>query len=394
MIGFGQKTYVPDVIFESFLESNGMGDGIAFNDSVLTGNINTVTYLGISGLNIADLTGIEDFTALTLLYCHNNPLTSIDVSQNLALIEFRCSNNQLTSLDVSSNLALTDLNFDNNQLTSIDVSQNTALTKLSFYDNQLTSLDVSANINLEELTAQYNQLTSLDLSNNLALTFFESANNQLTSLDLRNHTLQNLYFYNANNPNLFCIDVDNPTLALILLSNSNIGTASFDTNCSSALGCIDSTACNYDNTATIANNSCSYLPITLNDDQVTCSNFSDASLTVNYNTGTYSFVWTNGETTQSIDSLAMGNYSVIVTDTAGCSATLNANVTLADTLAIYMFPEICYITVDSATGNNKVIVKPMANLLTSKFIIYKESSANIYSPIDTINSNTLEYCYL
>ena len=87
----------------------------------------------------------------------------------------------------------------------------------------------------------------------------------------------------------------------------------------------------------------------------------------------------------------MGSYSVIVTDTAGCSATLNANVTLSSDPSINMFPEICYLTVDSATGNNKVIIKPMANLLTSKFIIYKESSANIYSPIDTVNYNTLEY---
>ncbi|MDG1719610.1 MAG: hypothetical protein P8H17_07360, partial [Flavobacteriales bacterium] len=73
------------------------------------------------------------------------------------------------------------------------------------------------------------------------------------------------------------------------------------------------------------------------------------------------------------------------------STNLNANVNQSLPPVINMFPEICYITVDSATGNNKVIIKLMANLLTSKFIIYKESSANIYSPIDTINSNVLEY---
>jgi hypothetical protein len=45
MIGFGQQTYVPDNNFEAYLEANGMGDGIALNDSVLTGNINTITTL-------------------------------------------------------------------------------------------------------------------------------------------------------------------------------------------------------------------------------------------------------------------------------------------------------------------------------------------------------------
>ena len=45
MIGFGQKTFVPDDFFEIYLEGNGYGDGIAFNDSVLTSNINTISSL-------------------------------------------------------------------------------------------------------------------------------------------------------------------------------------------------------------------------------------------------------------------------------------------------------------------------------------------------------------
>ena len=64
LIGIGQQTYVPDDAFENYLEANGMGDGIALNDSVLTANIDTVTYLSVNNQNIADLTGIEDFTAL------------------------------------------------------------------------------------------------------------------------------------------------------------------------------------------------------------------------------------------------------------------------------------------------------------------------------------------
>ena len=41
------QTYVPDDSFELFLESNGMGNGILFDDSVLTSNINTVTNLSL-----------------------------------------------------------------------------------------------------------------------------------------------------------------------------------------------------------------------------------------------------------------------------------------------------------------------------------------------------------
>jgi hypothetical protein len=57
------------------------------------------------------------------------------------------SSNQLTSLDVSQNTALIDLGCYNNQLTSLDVSQNTALTFLNCawlmcYSNQLTNLNI------------------------------------------------------------------------------------------------------------------------------------------------------------------------------------------------------------------------------------------------------------
>ena len=32
LIGFGQQTYVPDDNFEAYLEANGMGNEIAFDD--------------------------------------------------------------------------------------------------------------------------------------------------------------------------------------------------------------------------------------------------------------------------------------------------------------------------------------------------------------------------
>jgi Leucine-rich repeat (LRR) protein len=99
-IGFGQQTYVPDNNFEAYLEANWMGNGIPNDDYVNTANINTVTYLAVDNQNIADLTGIEDFTALTDLYCMYNQLTSLDVSGATVLDSLSCNNNQLSSLDV------------------------------------------------------------------------------------------------------------------------------------------------------------------------------------------------------------------------------------------------------------------------------------------------------
>ena len=80
--------------------------------------------------SVTNLKGIEYFTALTTLVCHNNQLTELDVSGNIALTYLDCESNQLTELDVSKNTALTELACSYNQLTTLDVSNNTALTQL------------------------------------------------------------------------------------------------------------------------------------------------------------------------------------------------------------------------------------------------------------------------
>ena len=54
---------------------------------VVTDSINSVTVLNVSNDSISNLTGIEDFTALTYLHCSSNQLTSLNVSNNTALIE-------------------------------------------------------------------------------------------------------------------------------------------------------------------------------------------------------------------------------------------------------------------------------------------------------------------
>jgi Leucine-rich repeat (LRR) protein len=184
LIGVGQ-TLIPDAYFEQALINLGY-DTPPINGSVLTVNINTVTYLDIMSYNIADLTGIEDFTSLIELWCSYNQLTSLDVSNNTALSDLRCYNNLLTSLDVSNNTALTILSCGGNQLTSLDVSQNTALGTLGCGGNQLTSLDVSQNTALSALGCDGNQLTSLDVSNNYSLSDISLCENPLTFLDISN----------------------------------------------------------------------------------------------------------------------------------------------------------------------------------------------------------------
>ena len=80
---FAQNTYVPDDNFEQALIDLGHDSG-ELNDSVSTANINGLTSLDVNNKSISDLTGIEDFAALTDLICYSNQLTSLDLTQNIS----------------------------------------------------------------------------------------------------------------------------------------------------------------------------------------------------------------------------------------------------------------------------------------------------------------------
>lgn len=125
------------------------------------------------------------------------------------MIELYCWENQLTNLDVSQNATLTVLHCWENQLTNLDVSQNPDLYRLLCGHNQLTSLDVSNNTALNELGCGFNQLTILDVTQNTGLTSLKCSNNQLISLNVKNgNNTSMITMWAFDNPNLECIQVD------------------------------------------------------------------------------------------------------------------------------------------------------------------------------------------
>lgn len=195
------------------------------NDNILSETeLQNVTSIDVSKKGIADLTGIEHFTALTTLDCQNNQLSNLDVSQNTALELFYCSNNQLKSLDVSQNTALRYLYCDNNQLSNLNVSQNTALELFVCSDNQLKSLDVSQNTALKELHCRCNQLSDLKLGQNVAMYTLYCDTNQLSGLDVSGCSAL-VYFY--------CDD--NQLSSLDVSKNSVLGSFTCDNNQLSSL---------------------------------------------------------------------------------------------------------------------------------------------------------------
>ena len=230
------QTYVPDDNFENYLEANGMGDGIALNDSVLTLSIEMVMFLDVSYQNISDMTGIEGFTVLQDLICKNNLLSSLDISQNVFLIYLDTEFNAITSLDLSSNISIETLKCRNNNITTIDISNNSLLVYLDCDNNQITNLSTINNLSLEELYCSNNQIIYLDLSSNITLYELNAASNQLISLDVRNGNNQNMSdFYSTWNSSLNCIDVDDIAWSTVnwTLANANIDAQHyFSTDCS------------------------------------------------------------------------------------------------------------------------------------------------------------------
>ncbi|MTH15276.1 T9SS type A sorting domain-containing protein [Flavobacterium sp. LC2016-01] len=213
-------TLIPDLNFEKLLiEKNIDKDGE--NGKVLTANISNITYLNLndSTRKVADLTGIQDFNALTTLYCYSATLTAVDLSKNINLTTVDLSNNKITAADFSTNTKLTSLVIYNNQLTALDLSKNTALNTLNVYNNKLSSIDLSKNTALTSIDLSVNQLNTIDIQTNTALAKIDISTNQLTAVNISANT--NLTNVNVANNQLASINVSKNTLLKELRVNKN-----------------------------------------------------------------------------------------------------------------------------------------------------------------------------
>jgi len=94
---------------------------------------------------------------LSSLYCENNKLTSLDLTNNTKLDTLFCENNQLTSLDLSNNTAVQNLSCFSNQLTSLDISKNSLLVWIRLYVGSQT--DSSYNDQMLNLYVNADQLS-------------------------------------------------------------------------------------------------------------------------------------------------------------------------------------------------------------------------------------------
>ena len=113
---------------------------------------------------------------------------ALNQTERNAVKEIRINNSGYTSLQGLKYFSkLTDLFCSDNNLTELDVSENPELKRLICYNNSLTSLNLNKNTKLESLNCNKNKLTVLDLRENKSLSWLRCKNNCLTSLDLRNN---------------------------------------------------------------------------------------------------------------------------------------------------------------------------------------------------------------
>ena len=141
-------TNFPDEAFRQYVADNFDKD----KDGALNQTErNAVKEIRINNSGCTSLQGLKYFSKLTDLFCSDNNLTELDVSENPELKRLICYNNSLTSLNLNKNTKLGSLNCNNNKLTVLDLRENKSLWWLRCNNNCLTSLDLRNNPKIGDL---------------------------------------------------------------------------------------------------------------------------------------------------------------------------------------------------------------------------------------------------
>jgi len=214
-----QTTSIPDSNFEQSLIDQGIDSDGVLNGKVLTSDVTSITYLDVSGNDIIQLTGIQDFINLTELHCQENLLNSLTLVTNTKMEVLNCSENQLPSLslkdltklrvlkcsfnkiseiNLSGNELLEEFYCDHNSLSTLNLKNNLELIYLNCSSNQFDVLNITFNWKLKYLDFSSNLLEYIDLSNGIKLEYMDGSNNPLTSVFLNNMTELQMIHLNEN----------------------------------------------------------------------------------------------------------------------------------------------------------------------------------------------------
>ena len=215
----GRKTYVPDDVFEQELIDRGL-DNIMDN-YVLTENISRLTNLYFINYAVNDLTGLEDFVALTHFTLNSSNIKEIDLTSNSLLERVYLSSTELIKLNIDQNAELESLYLEYGKIETIDFSGNNKLKILELHATTISKLDVSKNNKLEMLTVEGGNLNELKFSRNENLWHLNIDNQPLESIDLS--FFPNLREIYLEDNNLNGIDVSKcPKLEFLSIANNSL----------------------------------------------------------------------------------------------------------------------------------------------------------------------------
>ena len=223
-------------------------DGNGFLDA---SEIAQVINIHCEGKGITSLKGVEFFTALQGLWCQDNAIASMNLSNNKDLHGVWCSGNLFTDLDFSANPELEWVYCFDCKLKSLNVSNNPKMAFIECNTNPLESLNVTNCPLLEHLTCGSCGLSELNLSNNPRLAHLDAFRNNLTSLDVTgcpkmkrldiwdNHHLGSidvskctgLQYYNCANNGVTSLNVsNNRELTKLICSYNSISSLNLSNN--------------------------------------------------------------------------------------------------------------------------------------------------------------------
>ena len=156
---------ISDPLFMQYLLSlyDSDADGKLVNEEA-----EAVETISVCTDGITTLDGVQYFRNLKSLDCcgsvWNGSLASLALNQNTALDVLKCSYNQLTSISLPSSLIEMECRF--NKFQTLDLSGVPHLKRLDCFGNRLENLDLSGLPELESLTAGMNSFRTLDVSGN------------------------------------------------------------------------------------------------------------------------------------------------------------------------------------------------------------------------------------
>lgn len=156
---------ISDPLFMQYLLSlyDSDADGKLVNEEA-----EAVETISVCTDGITTLDGVQYFRNLKSLDCcgsvWNGSLASLALNQNTALDVLKCSYNQLTSISLPSSLIEMECRF--NKFQTLNLSGVPHLKRLDCFGNRLENLDLSGLPELESLTAGMNSFRTLDVSGN------------------------------------------------------------------------------------------------------------------------------------------------------------------------------------------------------------------------------------